>query len=221
VIVGGGATGSVGGAVAQELAARGESIRIIVRDPERAPNLPGAEVADFVHGRPHGATEAVLRDSGLPSVSLRNSMYSDEMGSWFDQEGRTTGPGGDGRVLFSYRPGIAQAIAVPLAEPAHDDRESVTSTGTESVTLSELAEIATERTGGRYRYEPLPRDDWIAASRALGRPDWSIEAGISYFDGVAQGEADVASNDYEELTGRSPAPIGELIDRFRSRMPLT
>ena len=124
-------------------------------------------------------------------------------------------------MSFSYRPEIAEAIAVLLAEPIHDDREIVTITGPESVTLSELAEIATDVTGDQYRYEPLAREDWIAARRALGRPDWAIEAGISYFDGVAQGEADVVSNDYQELTGQSPVPIGELISQFRARMPLT
>ena len=150
-----GATGAVGGAVARELAARGEPIRMIVRERERAPDLPGAEIAVasyddpaalaaaldpgdrvfmvsmhspyeerlalhrtfidvatkrrvgrvvylsyvaagpdavFVHGRSHGATEAMLRESGLSFVSVRNSMYSDEIGSWFDAEGKITGP---------------------------------------------------------------------------------------------------------------------------------
>ena len=279
-----GATGAVGGAVARELAASGEPIRMIVRDRDRAPDLPGAEIAVasyedpialaaaldpgdrvfmvsmhvpyeervalhrtfidvaterrvgriiylsyvaagpdavFVHGRSHGATEAMLRVSGLSFASVRNSMYSDEIGSWFDDEGRITGPGGDGHVSFSYRPEIAEAIAVLLAEPIHDWREIVTITGPESVTLSELAQIAADVTGDPYRYEPFTREEWIAARRALGRPEWAIEAGISYFDGVAQGEADVVSNDYQELTGRSPVPIGELIGQFRARMPLT
>lgn len=40
-----GATGGLGGRVARELAARGVGQRLIVRDPTRAPRLPGAEVA--------------------------------------------------------------------------------------------------------------------------------------------------------------------------------
>lgn len=40
-----GSTGVVGGAVARSLAASGEPIRLIVRDPSRAPQLPGADVA--------------------------------------------------------------------------------------------------------------------------------------------------------------------------------
>lgn len=40
-----GATGDLGGRVARELAARGVKQRLVVRDPSRAPQLPGADVA--------------------------------------------------------------------------------------------------------------------------------------------------------------------------------
>ena len=134
-------------------------------------------------------------------------MYGDAIASWFDPDGRITGPGGDGRVSFSYRPELGEAIATLLAEPGHDDREIVTITTPDAVSLAELAALATDVTGDPYRYEPLEREEWIAYRRSLGRPDWSIEAGISFYDGVARGEADVVSHDYEELTGRPPISI--------------
>ncbi|MFI0421916.1 SDR family oxidoreductase [Spongiactinospora sp. 9N601] len=40
-----GASGQLGGRIARRLAERGESTRLVVRDPARAPSLPGAEVA--------------------------------------------------------------------------------------------------------------------------------------------------------------------------------
>ena len=40
-----GATGRLGGKVVARLAKLGVKQRLIVRDPARAPNLPGAEVA--------------------------------------------------------------------------------------------------------------------------------------------------------------------------------
>jgi uncharacterized protein YbjT (DUF2867 family) len=40
-----GATGGIGGRVAEQLAAAGEELRLVVRDPSRAPSLPGATVA--------------------------------------------------------------------------------------------------------------------------------------------------------------------------------
>jgi hypothetical protein len=76
-------------------------------------------------------------------------------------------------------------------------------------------------TGDGYRYEPLDRDAWVAYRRSLGRPEWSIEAGITYYDAVAAGEMDVVSGDYEQLTGKRPLPIREVIALERDWMPLS
>jgi hypothetical protein len=96
-----------------------------------------------------------------------------------------------------------------------------TITGPESFSLAELAATASEVTGDAYRYDPLGREEWIAYRRSVGRPDWSIEAGISYYDGVRAGEADVVTDDYHELTGKEPLPIREMIALHRDEMPLS
>ena len=75
--------------------------------------------ASFSHARSHGATETMLRDSGLSWSAVRNGMYGDEIASWFDPDGRITGSGGEGRISFSYRPELVQAIAVLLGDEAH------------------------------------------------------------------------------------------------------
>ena len=177
--------------------------------------------ASFVHARSHGATEAMLADSGVPFTAVRNGMYADEIASWFDAAGRVTGPGGDGRLSLTYRPELAEAIAVLLADPSHDGRHVVTITGPESFTLARLAAAASEVTGDTYRYEPLDREEWIAHRRSAGRPEWSIEAGYSYYDGVRRGEADVVTDDYRELTGEAPLTIRDVIALHRDEMPLS
>ena len=177
--------------------------------------------ASFLHARSHGVTEQMLAESGIPFTAVRNGMYADEIATWFDEDGRITGPGGDGAVSLTYRPELAEAIVELLVDPAHDDRSVVTITGPEAVTLSELAGIASEVTGDEYRYEPFDREEWLAYRRGLGRPAWSIEAGISYYDGVARGEAGIVGDDYRELTGKEPLTIRELVELHRDEMPLT
>ena len=54
-----GSTGGLGGRVARLLAAAGQSQRLIVRDPSRAPELPGAEVATATYAD-RAAVEAAL-----------------------------------------------------------------------------------------------------------------------------------------------------------------
>jgi uncharacterized protein YbjT (DUF2867 family) len=278
-----GASGHVGGLVAEELARRGIRFRAVTRSPERLPDLGGADVAvgdyaepetlvealergdrvfmvsmhappkrrlelhaafvdvavrrhvarvvylsfvgagpdaSFVHARSHGATDTMLAESGLPFTAVRNGMYADEIASWFDSAGRITGPGGDGRISLSYRPELAEAIVALLTDEAHDVRQVVNITGPESFSLAELAATASDVTGGAYRYDPLDREEWIAYRKSVGRPDWSIEAGISYYDGVRAGEADVVTDDYRALTGKKPLTIADVIALYRDEMPL-
>jgi uncharacterized protein YbjT (DUF2867 family) len=281
VIVVTGSTGVVGGLVARELARRGERFRLASHHPERAPDLPGAEVvridysepasltavlregdrvfmvsmhepyerrlplhrsfvaaaaaagvgyvaylsffsaatdAVFKHARGHGATEELLRETGIPFAAVRNGMYGDLIWSWFDATGAITGPGGEGRVAFSYRPELAEAIAVALIEPGH---VGVLNIGTpESVTLAELARIASDVTGDAYRYEPLAPEAWKAKRVALGRKDWEVEAGLSSYEAVRAGEFDVVTDDYHRLTGKQPLTVRELIERQLDEMPL-
>ena len=177
--------------------------------------------AAFLHARSHGATEAMLAESGIPYTAVRNGMYADEIATWFDADGRITGPGGDGRVSLTLRAELAEAIAELLVDPAHDARTVVTITGPEALTLAELAAAASEVTGDDYRYEPFDREEWLAYRRSLGRPAWSIEAGISYYDGVAAGEAGIVGDGYRELTGKEPLTIREIVELHRDEMPLT
>jgi uncharacterized protein YbjT (DUF2867 family) len=282
VIVVTGSTGHVGRLVAEELSQRGEAMRLLVRDPSRAPGLPGAEVvtgdyddraslavalregdrvfmvsvhegperriplhrsfiaaaknqgvahitylsfvnasgaATFLHARSHGATEDMLEQSGIPFTSIRNSMYADDIPGWFDAEGVAREPVADARVNFSYRPELARAIAVTLTEPGHKGMV-YDIVGPQSVTLTQLAQIASDVTGASYRYEPSTRDEWEKRWRARDKPAWEIEAGLTSFDCHCNGELDVVSDDYRRLTGRAPLTVGEVMTRHVSEMPL-
>lgn len=198
-----------------DVAARRQAGRVIYLSYTGA-----APDAVFRHARSHGATEQMLRESGLPWCAVRNAMYGDLIDDWFDDDGRLTGPGGDGRVSFSMIDELAEAIGALLVDPSHDDREIVTVTTPESIGLADLAALTSEITGDRYVYEPADREAWKAFRRTRGRPEWSVEAGLSYYDSVAQGEADVVGDDYRRLTGKEPTTIRAMIEQARDRLPL-
>lgn len=271
-----GASGRLGGLVARELAARGEPVRLVVRDAGRAPALDGAEVAVadfgdpdsldlalhegdrafmvsmhqgpdnrialhrsfvdaavragvahvvyvsclgagpdaiFSHGRSHGATEEMLRESGLGWTSIRNGMYTDDILGWFDPDGVARETGGDGRMSFSHRPELAKAVAVTLTEAGHDGKVYDVVTPP-PVDLGELARIASEVTGRRYSYEPASHDEWDARWRALGRDGWELESGHTSYDALRAGEFDVESDDYERITGEKPLTVAQVIERL-------
>jgi len=70
VIVVTGSTGHVGRLVAEELSARGEPVRLAVRDPSRAPELPGAEVVVADYGQPETLAAALGEGDRVFMVSL-------------------------------------------------------------------------------------------------------------------------------------------------------
>jgi uncharacterized protein YbjT (DUF2867 family) len=277
-----GCTGNVGRLVAGELARRGVPMRLLARDPDRAPAVRGAEVrqadygdpgsltaaldegdrvfmvslhegperrvplhrsfveaaaragvaqivylsfvnagprAIFLHARSHGETEAMLADSGVSYAAIRNGMYADEVTGWFDAEGVAREPVGQGRISFSYRPELAEAIAVVLTEPVGDSRVYDITTR-DSVRLDELAAIASEISGQEYRYEPSPREAWEERWRARGKPEWAIEAGLTSFDAQAAGELDVVSGDFRLLTGREARSVAEILALYADELPL-
>ncbi len=277
-----GATGRVGGLVAHRLESGGHPMRLLVRDPHRAPRINGAQVqaadygnpqrlaaglqkgdrvfmvslwiggdtrldlhrslieaaaradvaqlvylsfvnagpnAIFSHAREHGATEEMLKASGVPWTAIRNSMYADDIPGWFDPDGVAREPGDDARMSFSYRPELADVIAAVLTRPDHEGR-IYNITTPDSASMRELAQIASKVTGEDYRYEPISDEAWIERWKAQGRPDWALEAGQSSYQALRAGELDVVSNDYEKVTGRKAATIAEVIAELADEMPL-
>ena len=175
--------------------------------------------AVFLHGRSHGATEAMISESGLPFTIVRMSMWTDDIPNWFDPDGVIRAPAGDGCISFTYRREIAGVIAATLTEEGHEGRVYDV-TGPESVSMPELAALAAEITGDEYRCEPLERDAWTAKRLAMGRPAWSVEAGLSSWDALHAGEFDVVSDTVRELTGNEPIMLADWITGHAAEMPL-
>src|SRR6202521_4214609 len=277
-----GSTGRVGGLVARRLHQLHHPMRLLVRDPDRAPQVEGMEVevadygdpdalskglrkgdrvfmvslwiggdtrldlhrsfvdaaaraavahlvylsfvnagrpAIFAHAQEHGATEDMLRTSGVPWTSIRNSMYADDIPGWFDSDGVSREPGDEARMSFSYRPELADVIAAALTEPGHEGR-IYNITTPESVSLRELAQIAGKVTGESYDYAPISDDEWIERWKEQGRPEWALEAGLTSYQALRAGELDVVSDDYEKVTGRKAATIAQVITELADEMPL-
>jgi uncharacterized protein YbjT (DUF2867 family) len=146
-------------------------------------------------------------------------MYADDIPGWFDPDGVAREPGEDARMSFSYRPELADVIAAALTEPGHEGR-IYNITTPESVSMRELAQIASKVTGETYDYDPISDDEWIKRWKAQGRPDWALESGQTSYEALRAGEFDVVSADYEKVTGRKAATIAQIITEIADEMPL-
>jgi uncharacterized protein YbjT (DUF2867 family) len=122
-------------------------------------------------------------------------------------------------MSFSYRPELADVIALALTETGHEGNVYNVTTP-ESVSMQELATIATEVTGDRYTYDPISDAEWTERRRAQGRPDWALESGQTSYEALRAGEFDIVSDDYQKVTGQKPKTIAEIIAAVADEMPL-
>ena len=173
--------------------------------------LGAAPDAAFTLARDHGATEQMLRDSGLGWTFLRDSFYADVLLDFAGTERVIRGPGGTGRCAFVARRDVAEVAAAILRDPAPWTGHTLDLTGPESVSLAEAVLQMTRATGEEYEYV----DETLAEARAsrapYGAPDWQVEAWISTYTAIRDGELDVVGDGVGKVLGRSPRPLGEAV----------
>jgi uncharacterized protein YbjT (DUF2867 family) len=121
-----GATGNIGGRVARLLAERGVPTRLLVRDPERAPSLPGTSVAQAAYGD----FEAVRRAlHGLEVVLMVSASESatrlDEHRTFVDA---AVAAGVEHLVYTSFH-GAAPDATFTLARDHHLTEEHIAASG--------------------------------------------------------------------------------------------
>ena len=274
-----GATGRLGGRVAQRLAAAGARQRLLVRDTSRAPHLPNAtaaaapygdtaavrsaltgvpvvlmvsatETADrvaqhttfidaaaavgvghlvyisgynaaadstFTLNRDHYATEQHIRASGLRFTFLGDNMYADFIPVLVGANGVISGPGGNGRIAPVAQDDIADAaVAILLAPAAHEGR-TYSLTGPQSLTLDQVAQTLTAERGSPVRYHPETIEEAYAARASYGAPAWQVDAWVSSFTAIANGELAPVTDDIPRLTAH---PATTLADVLRQMGPV-
>ncbi|MGO1423452.1 MAG: SDR family oxidoreductase [Brachybacterium sp.] len=167
--------------------------------------------AAFTLARDHGATEQMLRDSGIAWTFLRNSFYADVLLDFAGEERVIRGPGGTGRCAFVARRDVAEVAARILREPAPWAGRALDLTGPVAVSLAEAVLLMTRARGEEYEFV----DETLAEARAsrapYGAPDWQIDAWLSTYTAIASGELDVLSDEVEQVLGRTPSAIEETV----------
>jgi len=258
-----GATGHVGGEAARLLGEDGVPLRLLVRDPDRAPRIGSAEVATAVYGGPgaaealsgvdvllmvsaaedaervaqhrgfveaaaeagvrhlvytsfvgardsaafllgrdHAATEQIIRASGLDFTFLRDNFYAEVWAEFGGDSGEIRGPAGDGRMAAVSRLDVAAVAAVVLREPAAHAGATYDLTGPEALTMTDVAEVLTQVTGKPHRFIDETMEEARASRAAYGAPDWLVDAWISTYTAIRDGELEHVSDDVPRLLGR-------------------
>jgi NAD(P)H dehydrogenase (quinone) len=268
-----GATGRLGGRVAQRLAAAVVEQRLLVRDPSRAPRLAralaepasyentdavrkalagvsallmvsasehperraqhtsfvdaaaaagvqhlvytsfagAAPDSTFTLGRDHYATEEHIRASGLAYTFLRDNLYADFLVGMVGEDGAIRGPAGDGRVAAVAMDDVADAVTAVLLDPRPHVGATYTLTGPEALTLDEVADTLSAALDRPVTYQRETLEEAYASRASYGAPKWQLDAWVSSYTSVANGEMADITDDVQRLTGHPATSLAELL----------
>ncbi|WP_082684390.1 SDR family oxidoreductase [Aureimonas ureilytica] len=157
----------------------------------------------------HLATEAALRDSGLPHTILRNGWYTENYMASVPPalaHGAFIGSAGEGRISSAARQDYAEAAAVVLTESGHQG-QIYELAGDEAYTLADLAAELSRQSGRSIPYIDMPEADYAGALTGAGLPAAMAEAFASYDAKAAEGALFDDGRALSRLIGRPTTPL--------------
>lgn len=160
------------------------------------------DTSGFLLARDHGATEDLLRASGMAWTFLRDSFYAEILPHFADDDGVIRGPAGSGRVALVSQRDVAAVAATVLADPARHRGATYDLTGPDALTLAEVGQRLTAVTGRPYSFHDETLDEARASRSHFGAPDWQVDAWISTYTAIRDDELAAVSDDVPRLLGR-------------------
>jgi len=157
----------------------------------------------------HVATEALLRDSGVPHVLLRNGWYTENYLASLApalQHGAVIGAAGDGRIASAARIDYAAAAAEVLVRDGQAGR-TYELAGDAGYTLAEFAAELSHQAGRSIPYVNLPQAEFQAALQGAGLPE-GLAALLADSDAAAaHGALFDEQRQLSQLIGRPSTPL--------------
>jgi NAD(P)H dehydrogenase (quinone) len=192
------------------------------------PNIDSFEIAD------HRYTEGLILASGLGWNFMRNSQYGDAMAenqaAIAISTGKSIGNAGNGRVAFITRDDVA-AVAAALMAGRGERNKAYDVTGPAAVSWNDVAAMITEISGVPVEVVDLTDEQMYAMWDSLGVPreatgdfsrspvPWCSDGMVSLGRAIRLGHLATVSNTVEQLTGRKPRSLRELMQEKAPSWP--
>lgn len=161
----------------------------------------------------HIATEAAIRDSGLPHTILRNGWYTENytasLGAALAHEA-IAGAAGEGLVSTAARADYAEAIAAVALDPAHQGGVHELA-GDAAYRLADMAAEVSRLTGKTIGYANLPEAEYAGMLMGFGLPE-PVARVIADSDAQAAGGALFDDSlTLSRLIGRPTTPMSATV----------
>jgi uncharacterized protein YbjT (DUF2867 family) len=187
-----GASGVLGGRVAARLSEAGAALRLVVRDPARAPSLPGAEVVAAPGGYSDGAgLQAAL--AGVDTVYLVSAAEAPDRLEQHRTAVAATAAAGARRIVYTSFVGASPEATFTLARQHAATEDAIAATGLRATVL---------RHNMYADFVPFfaTLEDGVAV---IAAPGGEGRAGFVSRDDLADVAAAVLLRDDDELAGRT------------------
>ncbi len=155
--------------------------------------------------------------SGMDYTILRHALYADIMVGDLE-ETLSTGvlrrAGGSAPCAYIARDDLGVSAATVLAKPGHENR-IYTETMEQTLTGDQIGALMSEVFGRPIRYEAVAAQNWPAyMTEHWGVPAELARSSLGTMRAVEDGEFDIATGDYEAITGRKPKSMREFLEQI-------
>ena len=170
-----------------------------------------AHNATFTLARDHFATEEMIKSAGLIFTFLRDNLYADFVPFLAGEDGVIKGPAGSGRAAMVAIDDIAEVAATVLQHPEDHRDRTYDLTGPESLTLQEVAAIASKSLQRPIKFVNETIEEAYQSRAHHRAPHWQVDAWVSTYTAIAAGELDGPSAWVERIIGRRPLMLAEVL----------
>jgi NAD(P)H dehydrogenase (quinone) len=208
-------TDAVGRRVEQHRAAVAAAVEAGVRSIAYTGMINPSDSNPCVVAPEHRETEEAIRASGLEWTFLRNAIYAEMLLPGAEAAlagGRLIGNSGDGRNGYVAREDCAAVAAAVLTSDGHSGR-AYDITGPEALSVADVAALLSQL--ANREVEPLLLDDdaWVATMvEHAGMSEEGARAYATFGRAMRDGYAAPVSTAVQDLTGRPPRPVREVLE---------
>lgn len=164
----------------------------------------------------HRATEALIEESKIPYVILRNGWYLENYAGVLQNalsQGALYGAAKEGRISAASRADFAEAAAVVLSTKG-PLKKVYELAGDKGFTLSELASLLSSRGNKTVRYTNLSESEYKAALVGVGLPEGFAHILADADTGISKGALHDESGDLRALIQRDTESLNRFVERI-------
>ncbi|ABL79963.1 MULTISPECIES: SDR family oxidoreductase [unclassified Nocardioides] len=182
-------------------------------------SAPAADDTTLAVAPEHAATEAMIRESGLPFTFLRNGWYTENYLPTFAQareSGLVIGSAGEGRVASAPRSDFAEAAAVVLTTDGHEGAVYELF-GDAAWTYGELAATFADVLGREVTYRSLTPEAHREALLAAGLDEGTAGFVVALDQDIAAGLLGLSTGHLAKLLGRPTVPLRDTVSTWAAQ----